>query len=223
MGTSPEPRDSIIEPDTGGTWPPAPPPGEGGRARHRTGPPVSAVARPERPQLTDTTPAPLAALSGKPRAASWATSAWGAAALLLTFASVTTLLTRASVTQRLAELLRERDPTVEAATIDTASSSIVFGLLGGAVLATVLVLLTLRRFSRRRRFSRALMVPVWLVVLAVAALAGLVVPTTGWQGWLLLGSMAASVVFVMGGCLAALGPGVSEWLRESRRGHPPGS
>ena len=100
---------------------------------------------------------------------------------------------------------------------------IVFGLLGGAVLATVLVLLTLRRFSRRRRFSRALMVPVWLVVLAVAALAGLVVPTTGWQGWLLLGSMAASVVFVMVGCLAALGPGVSEWLRESRRGHPPGS
>jgi peptidoglycan/LPS O-acetylase OafA/YrhL len=127
------------------------------------------------------------------------------------------------VTQRLAELLREQDPTVEAATIDTASSSIVFGLLGGAVLATVLVLLTLRRFSRRRRFSRALMVPVWLVVLAVAALAGLVVPTTGWQGWLLLGSMAASVVFVMVGCLAALGPGVSEWLRESRRGHPPGS
>ena len=49
----------------------------------------------------------------------------------------------------------------------------------------------------------------------------------GWQlpllGWLLLGSMAASVVFVMVGCLAALGPGVSEWLRESRRGHPPGS
>jgi len=190
------------------------------RAHHRTAPHGAEVARPERPELSDTTPAPLVNVVERPTAAAWALNAWGLGTLLLTFAAVTLLLTRAGVSGRLAELLRERDPSFDGASLTSGSSKIVIALLVALVLAALLAGLILRGFSRRRQWPRFLMFPVWVLVLVVAGLAAVVSPTDRWQGWLLLGSLTLAVVTVLVGSLAAMGPGVSAWLRAARREHP---
>ena len=194
-----------------------------GELGHRAAPHASGPARPVRPDLTDRTPAPLTSVTRRPRAAAWATNAWSAGALLLTFASVTMLLTRNSIAGHLGELLRDRDVSVAEATLKTASSRVVLALLGALVVTTILAVLVLRRFTRRSRLPRLLMVPVWLLDVVVALMAALVVPTTAWQGWLLLGSLALSIVVLLCGCFFALGPGVRSWLLESRRAHLRGS
>lgn len=150
-------------------------------------------------------------------------SAWGAGILLLAFATVTLLLTRESVSGRLVELLRERDSTVDEVALQGASTRIVLALLGAVVVTTILAGLVLRAFNRRRRWPRMLMLPVSLLAVVVASLAGLVVPTTGWQGWMLLGSLALGVVCFLFGSVSAMGRGVRTWLREPRREHLPDS
>lgn len=216
MGTRREPGDAHDD-----AWGHGPDPGatldeSAEETHHRTAPHSSELSRPERPDLSDTTPAPLLSVGKRPRAVSLTANGWSGGTLLLTFAAITMLLTRNLISGRLEELLIERDASIDKASVETASSRLVLALFGALLLATLFAVLAQRSFSRRRWGARSLMAVVFVVVLVVAGLAAVVVPTNSWQGWLLVGGLALAVVSLLFGLLASLGPGVKAWLREGR-------
>lgn len=172
--------------------------------------------RPGRPTLTGQEPAPLSGRVAVPPAVRRTMKTWYASLTVTAFAVATMVLTRDGLANHLAELLVDRDPTISATTLDSASPQLILGVVGALVVVAVLEFALVQTFAARRpwpRFALLLMVAVHFVI---GSLASLAVPTSAWQGWLLLVTLYLGVALAAAGAVQGLFPGVGAWLKERR-------
>ena len=184
---------------TGGTWLP--------RA------PDTGVARPERPALSDRTPAPVSGKAAVPLALRRSQGMWYVAVAMLFFSVVMIIMTRASITTSLTELLHEADATVSETRLADVAPMIVYAAIAALLVVAIPEWAFATALTRRRPWPRIAMVPVAILHVVVAVLCTLLIPLSAWQGWLLV------VALVFGGLLAlvasvrSFAPSVSRWLR----------
>lgn len=174
------------------------------------------VARPQRPELSDRTPAPVVGRDAIPRPILRAQSLWYVSMTMLFFAVVTLFLTRAGLVSNLVDLLRQQDPDVSDARLTEVSPLIIYGVLAVLLVvgliewgfATILV--------RRRRWPRMVMVPLSILHLVVVAGCVLVIPLSAWQGWLLVTVLGISALACLTAAVRAFAPSVTRWIRTRR-------
>lgn len=174
------------------------------------------TARPQRPELSDRTPAPVVGRDAIPRPILRAQSLWYVSMTMLFFAVVTLFLTRSGLVANLVDLLRQQDPDVSDVRLTEVSPLIIYGVLAVLLVvgliewgfATILV--------RRRRWPRLVMVPLSIVHVIVAAGCSLVIPLTAWQGWLVVTVLGVSALVCLVAAVRAFAPSVTRWIRTRR-------
>jgi hypothetical protein len=175
--------------------------------------PETGVARPERPALSDRTPAPVTGKAAVPLALRRSQAMWYVAVAMLFFSVVMIIMTRASITTSLTELLREQDATASETRLADVAPMIVYAAIAALLVVAIPEWAFATALTRRRPWPRIVMVPVAILHVVVAVLCTLLIPLSAWQGWLLV------VALVLGGLLAlvasvrAFAPSVSGWLR----------
>ncbi len=171
------------------------------------------VARPERPALSDRTPAPVTGKAAVPAALRRSQAMWYVAVAMLFFSVVMIVMTRASIVTSLSQQLHSEDTTVSETRLADIAPLIVYVAIAALLVVAIPEWLFATLLSRRRPWPRIVMVPVAILHVVVACLCTLVIPLSAWQGWLLV------VALVFGGLLAlvaagrAFAPSVSAWLR----------
>ncbi len=171
------------------------------------------VARPERPALSDRTPAPVTGKAAVPPALRRAQAMWYVSVAMLFFSVVMIVMTRASIVASLSKQLHDEDGTVSDTQLADVAPLIVYVAIAGLLVVAIPEWLFATLLSRRRAWPRIVMVPLAILHVVAACLCTLLIPLSAWQGWLLV------VALVFGGLLAlvasvrAFAPSVSEWLR----------
>ena len=125
---------------TGGTWLPRGP---------ETG-----VARPERPALSDRTPAPVTGKAAVPLALRRSQAMWYVAVAMLFFSVVMIIMTRASITTSLTELLREQDATVSETRLADVAPMIVYAAIAALLVVAIPEWAFATALTRRRPWPR---------------------------------------------------------------------
>ena len=171
--------------------------------------------RPERPSVTGQAPAPIAGRAAVPAAVRRAVTAWQASLALTGFAIITMVLSRVGIARNLREQLMLRDPTIDAAALDSAAPRVVLGAIGALLLVALIEWAVLRGFMGRRAWARYAFLPVVALHGVVATLASILVPTSVWQGWLLLLALLLGLLPAVAGAVLSFLPGVSAWRRSA--------
>ena len=171
--------------------------------------------RPERPSVTGQAPAPIAGSAAVPAAVRRTVTAWQASLALTGFAIITMVLSRAGIARNLREQLMLRDPTIDPAALDTAAPRVVTGAIVSLVLVALIEWALVRAFTGRRAWARFAFLPVVAVHGVVATLASILVPTSVWQGWLLLLTLLLGLLLAVAGAVLSFLPGVSAWRRSA--------
>ena len=175
--------------------------------------PETGVARPERPALSDRTPAPVTGKAAVPLAVRRSQALCYVAVATLFFSIVMIIMTRASITTSLTELLHEQDATVSETRLADVAPMIVYSAIAALLLVAIPEWAFATALTRRRPWPRIVLVPVAILHVLVAVVCTLLIPLSAWQGWLLV------VALVFGGLLAlvasvrSFAPSVSRWLR----------
>ena len=192
--------------------------GEGERSERawESSGPETRVARPERPALSDRTPPPVTGKAAVPAALRRSQTMWYVAVALLFFAVVVMVMTRSSLVSHLTELLHDQDTTVSETRLADAAPLVVYGAIAALLVVAIPEWGFATLLAQRRAWPRIALVPMAILHVAVAALCTIIIPLTGWQGWLLV------VALIFGGLLAlvalvrAFAPSVTRWLRGRR-------
>ncbi|HEY7988217.1 MAG TPA: hypothetical protein VIE19_03290 [Lapillicoccus sp.] len=175
--------------------------------------PETGVARPERPALSDRTPAPVTGKAAVPLALRRSQAMFYVAVALLFFSVVMIVMTRASITTSLTELLHEQDATVSETRLADVAPLIVYVAIAALLVVAIPEWVFATVLSRRRPWPRIIMVPVAIVHVFVAVLCTLLIPTTAWQGWLLVGALVFGGLLALIASVRSFAPSVSSWLR----------
>ena len=168
--------------------------------------------RPERPSVTGQTPAPVGR-EAVPAAVRRTVTAWQSSLALSGFAIITMVLSRGGIARQLREQLVLRDPTIDPTVLDTAASRVVTGATLALVLVALLEWALLRAFTGRRAWAPYAFLPVVALHGVVATLLSILVPTSVWQGWLLLVALVLGMLLAVAGAVLSFLPGVSAWRR----------
>lgn len=171
--------------------------------------------RPERPSVTGQAPAPIAGSAAVPAAVRRAVAAWQASLGLTGFAIITMVLSRVGIARNLREQLVLRDPTIDPTALDTAAPRVVMGAIAALLSVALIEWALLRAFTRRRAWARYAFLPVVALHGVVATLASILVPTSVWQGWLLLLTLLLGLLLAVVGAVLSFLPGVSAWRRSA--------
>ena len=174
------------------------------------------TARPERPELSDTTPPPVFGKAAVPAALRRAQSMWYVVVTLVFFAIVTMFLTRASLATYVTDLLHQEDGTIKLTTLADAAPNVVYGAIAALVVLGVPEWLFARTLSRPRQWPRLVMVPLALLHVAIAAVCALVVPLSSWQGWVLDAVLGVGALIALLAAGRAFAPAASRWIRTRR-------
>jgi hypothetical protein len=183
---------------TGGSW---------------TSPTKDAVARPERPELSDRTPPPVSGKAAVPDALRRTQGILYAAVALVFFGVVVMIMTRSSLVSSLIDLLHEQDPSISTTRLAEAAPVIIYAAIVALLLVALPEWLVATRIIRRRRWPRILLVPLAILHLLVVAVCAVLVPLTGWQGWLLLAALVVSGLLALAASVRTFVRSVSAWLR----------
>ncbi len=174
------------------------------------------MARPERPELSDRTPAPVVGRDAIPRPILRAQSLWFVSMSMLFFAVVTLFLTRAGLVANLVDLLRQQDPDVSDVRLAEVSPFIIYGVLAVLLVVGLVEWGFATILLRRRRWPRMIMVPLAVVHVVVAAGCSLVIPLSAWQGWLVVAVLGISALVALTAAVRAFAPSVTRWIRTRR-------
>lgn len=195
-----------------------------GESAARTGGPAGSTprwsqarsARPERPELSDRTPAPVVGRDAIPRPILRAQSLWFVSMTMLFFAVVTLFLTRAGLVANLVDLLHQQDPDVSDVRLSEVSPLIIYGVLAVLLVVGLIEWGFATLLVRRRRWPRMVMVPLSILHLVVVAACSLVIPLSAWQGWLVVTVLGISALASLTAAVRAFAPSVTRWLRTRR-------
>jgi len=174
------------------------------------------TARPERPELSDRTPAPVVGRDAIPRPILRAQSLWFVSMSMLFFAVVTLFLTRAGLVANLVDLLRQQDPDVSDVRLAEVSPFIIYGVLAVLLVVGLVEWGFATILLRRRRWPRMVMVPLAVVHVVIAAGCSLVIPLSAWQGWLVVAVLGISALVALTAGVRAFAPSVTRWIRTRR-------
>jgi hypothetical protein len=178
------------------------------------------VARPERPELSDRTPPPVTGKASVPHALRRAQTMWYVAVALLVFAVVMMVMTRSSLVAYLTDLLRGEDAAISETRLADVTPLIVYVAIAALLVVALPEWAFATRLSGRRGWPRLVMVPVAIVHLFVVFLVAILIPTSTWQGILLIVALIAGGLLALVAAVRAFAPSVTAWLR-ARRDDPP--
>jgi hypothetical protein len=170
------------------------------------------VARPERPALSDRTPAPVTGKAAVPLALRRSQAMWYVAVATLFFAVVMIVMTRASLVTSITELLHEQDGTVSEARLADAAPMIVYAAIAALLVVAIPEWVFATMLSRRRPWPRIVMVPVAILHVVVAFLCAFLIPLSAWQGWLLVVALVFGALLALFASVRAFARSVSGWL-----------
>jgi hypothetical protein len=175
--------------------------------------PEARVARPERPALSDRTPPPVTGKAAVPPALRRSQTLWFVAVALLFFAVVMMVMTRSSLVSNLTELLHDQDTTVSETRLADAAPLVVYAAIAALLVVAIPEWGFAALFPPRRAWPRLALVPVAILHVAVAALCTILIPLTGWQGWLLVAALVLGGLLALVASVRAFAPSVTRWLR----------
>lgn len=178
--------------------------------------PEARVARPERPALSDRTPPPVIGKTAVPLALRRSQAMWYVAVALLFFSVVIMVMTRSSLVSNLTELLHEQDTTVSETRLSDAAPVVVYVAIGVLLLVAIPEWAVATQLLRRRAWPRAVLVPVAIVHVLLAFLCTVLIPLSGWQGWVLVVALVFSGLLALVASVRAFAPSVTRWLRSRR-------
>jgi hypothetical protein len=188
---------------TGGSW---------------TSPTRDAVARPERPELSDRTPPPVSGKAAVPDGLRRTQGILYAAVTLVFFGVVVMFMTRSSLVSSLSDLLHEQDPSISTTRLAEAAPVIIYAAIAALLLVVLPEWLVATKLIRRRRWPRIVLVPLAILHLLVVAVCAVLVPLTGWQGWLLLAALVMSGLLALAASVRTFVRSVSAWLKTRDEG-----
>ena len=171
------------------------------------------VARPERPALSDRTPAPVTGKAAVPLALRRSQAMCYIAVATLFFSVVMIVMTRASLVTSITELLREQDATVSETRLADAAPMIVYAAIAALLVVAIPEWVFATVLSRRRPWPRLVMVPVAILHVVVAFVCALLIPLSAWQGWLLVVALVFGALLALFASVRSFAPSVSGWLR----------
>ena len=178
--------------------------------------PEARVARPERPALSDRTPPPVRGKAAVPLALRRSQTMWYLAVAILFFSVVIMVMTRSSLVSNLTELLHDQDTTVSETRLADTAPLIVYLAIGALLLVAIPEWAVATQLLRRRAWPRAVLVPVAILHVLVAFLCTILIPLTGWQGWLLVVALIFSGLLALVASVLAFARSVTRWLRSRR-------
>lgn len=174
-------------------------------------------ARPPRPDMSDSTPAPVRRLSPPTTAVRVARWLWLASLTLGVIAGFFVFLSRADQLERLRALVIGLDATLDSETLDAAALIVFWGALGVLALVFALEAIMLNVMLRGRGGARwaLLCLLVFHAGALVLADAALIAPdNTGLYLWILL---LVQLVLASAGLVFSLLPGPSRWFRAEHK------
>lgn len=178
--------------------------------------PEARIARPERPALSDRTPPPVIGKAAVPLAIRRSQAMWYGAIAMLFFSVVIMVMTRSSLVTNLTELLHEQDTTLSEARLADGAPLVVYAAIAALLVVAIPEWAVATRLLHRRAWPRAVLVPVAIVHVLVAFLCTILVPLSGWQGWVLVVALVFSGLLALVASVRAFAPSVTSWLRTRR-------
>jgi hypothetical protein len=178
--------------------------------------PEARVARPERPALSDRTPPPVRGKAAVPLALRRSQTMGYLSVAILFFSVVIMVMTRSSLVSNLTELLHDQDTTVSETRLADAAPMVVYVAIGALLLVAIPEWVVATQLLRRRAWPRGVLVPVAILHVLVAFLCAILIPLTGWQGWLLVVALIFSGLLALVASVRAFAPPVTRWLRSRR-------
>jgi hypothetical protein len=182
---------------TGGSW---------------TSPTKDAVARPERPDMSDQTPPPVSGKAAVPDGLRKTQAILYTGVTLVFFGVVVMIMTRSSLVSSLVDELKSQDPTFDIKKLNEAAPLIIYAAIAALLMVAVPEWLVATRIIRRRRWPRILLVPLAIAHLLVVAVCAVLIPTTGWQGMLLLAALVVSGLLALAASVRTFTRSMSAWL-----------
>ena len=171
------------------------------------------VARPQRPELSDRTPPPVTGKASVPLALRRSQTMWYVAVALLFFAVVMIVMTRSSLVASLTELLHNQDATVSETRLADVTPLIVYLAIAALLVVALPEWAFATRLSRRHGWPRVVLVPVAILHVFVAFLVAILIPTSAWQGVLLVIALVFGGLLALVAAVRAFAPSVTAWLR----------
>jgi hypothetical protein len=171
------------------------------------------VARPQRPELSDRTPPPITGKASVPLALRRSQTMWYVAVALLFFAVVMIVMTRSSLVANLTQLLHDQDATVSETRLADVTPLIVYLAIAALLVVALPEWAFSTRLSRRSGWPRVVLVPVAILHLCVAFLVAILIPTSAWQGWLLVFALIFGGLLAVVAAVRSFAPSVTGWLR----------
>jgi len=141
---------------------------------------------------------------------------WYLAVAILFFSVVIMVMTRSSLVSNLTELLHDQDTTVSETRLADTAPLIVYLAIGALLLVAIPEWAVATQLLRRRAWPRAVLVPVAILHVLVAFLCTILIPLTGWQGWLLVVALIFSGLLALVASVRAFARSVTRWLRSRR-------
>jgi hypothetical protein len=138
---------------------------------------------------------------------------WFVAVALLFFAVVLMVMTRSSLVSNLTELLHDQDATVSETRLADAAPLVVNAVIAALLVVAIPEWGFAALLTHRRAWPRLALVPVAILHVAVAALCTILIPLTGWQGWLLVAALVLGGLLALVASVRAFAPSVTRWLR----------
>ena len=178
--------------------------------------PEARVARPERPALSDRTPPPVRGKEAVPLALRRSQTMWYVAVALLFFSVVVMVMTRSSLVSNLTELLHDQDATVSETRLADVAPIVVYVAIAALLLVAIPEWAVATQLLHRRAWPRAVLVPVAIVHVLVAFLCTILIPLSGWQGWVLVVGLVFGGLLALVASVRAFAPAVTRWLRARR-------
>jgi peptidoglycan/LPS O-acetylase OafA/YrhL len=132
---------------------------------------------------------------------------------LVFFGVVVMFMTRFSLASSLSDLLHEQDPSISTTRLAEAAPVIIYAAIAALLLVALPEWLVATNLIRRRRWPRIVLVPLAILHLLVVAVCAVLIPLTGWQGWLLLAALVVSGLLALAASVRTFVRSVSAWLR----------
>ena len=171
------------------------------------------IARPERPALSDRTPPPVIGKAAVPLALRRSQAMWYVAVAMLFFSVVIMVMTRSSLVSNLTELLHDQDTTVSESRLADAAPVVVYVAIGTLLLVAIPEWAVATQLLSRRAWPRAVLVPLAMLHVLTAFVCTILVPLSGWQGWVLVVALVFSGLLALVASVRAFAPSVTRWLR----------
>lgn len=162
--------------------------------------------------MSDQTPPPVSGKAAVPDGLRKTQAILYTGVTLVFFGVVVMIMTRSSLVSSLVEELKSQDPTFDIQKLNEAAPLIIYAAIAALLVVALPEWLVATKIIRRRRWPRILLVPLAIAHLLVVAVCAVLIPTSGWQGMLLLAALVVSGLLVLAASVRTFMRSVSAWL-----------